>query len=164
MRHQIKPVPELDDGVMSSIGQVPIFDQLNKDDVRVLAKHLGCFRAKAGEVIFEEGEEGNHLLFVVSGALDVYKQTETGTPVVISTLKRGRSAGEMAIIDKLTRSASVRARVDSNVFVMSRRQFDHLLTGYPGMGIRILKGLSIMLSQNLRKTASRLADYMLPMS
>ena len=164
MRHQIKPVPNVDHVVLGAIGQVPMFDALTGDDVRVLAKHVGCFRAKAGELIVEEGERGEHLFFVVSGALDVYKNTEAGVPVVISTLRKGRTAGEMAMFDRCSRSATVRARVDSNTFVMSRRQFEHLINGYPGLGIRMLRGLSMMLSQNLRKTASRLADYMLPMA
>ena len=67
------------------------------------------------------------------------------------------------MIDKLKRSATVRAQVETNVLVMSRQQFDDILTKYPAMGIKILKGLAMMLSQNLRKTATRLADYMLPL-
>jgi CRP-like cAMP-binding protein len=70
----------------------------------------------------------------------------------------------MAMIDSLKRSASIRARERSNIICISRTQFDHLLQNYPALGIKVLKGLAVMLSQNLRKTASRLADYMLPMS
>ena len=54
--------------------------------------------------------------------------------------------------------------MDTNILVMSRKQFDHVLTTYPALGIKILKGIAIMLSGNLRKTATRLADYMLPLS
>jgi len=37
------------------------------------------------------------------------------------------------------------------------------LDQYPKIGIKILKGISRLLSQNLRKTSSRLADHLLPM-
>ena len=163
MRHEIKPVPEGNKQVLSAISQVPIFDKLDGDEIKILIRNLGYFKAKEGDIIFEEGEEGTHVCFVVSGTLDVLKKVEGDEQVVITSVRQGRSVGEMAIIDKLTRSATIRARTETNVLVMSAKQFNYILGTYPGMGIKILKGLAIMLSGNLRKTATRLADYMLPM-
>jgi len=163
MKHKIKPVPDKNDQVLSAISQIPIFDSLKGDECRTLIQHMGYFKAAAGDLLFEEGEDGDHVCFVVSGGLEVLKNVGEEENVTIATLKKGRSFGEMAMVDKLKRSATVRAQVDTNVLVMSREQFEDILTTHPKMGIKILKGLSMMLSQNLRKTATRLADYMLPL-
>jgi CRP/FNR family transcriptional regulator, cyclic AMP receptor protein len=163
MRHKIKPVPEKNDQVLSALSQIPIFDSLKGDECRTLVQHMGYFKAAAGDLLFEEGDDGDHVCFVVSGSLEVLKDVDEEKHVTIATLKKGRSFGEMAIIDKLKRSATVKAQEDTNVLVMSREQLDDILTRYPALGIKILKGIAMMLSQNLRKTATRLADYMLPL-
>lgn len=164
MHHQIKPVPDKNDQVLSAINQIPIFDSLQGSECRTLIHHMGYFKATAGDILFEEGEDGDHVCFVVSGKLEVLKTVGEEDLVTIATLKKGRSFGEMAMIDKLKRSATVRAKETTNVLVMSREQFEDILTTHPVMGIKILKGIALMLSQNLRKTATRLADYMLPLS
>lgn len=164
MRQQIKPVPDANTQVLSAISQIPIFDTLTGDEIKLLVQNMGYCKVRAGETVFEEGEDGDHVCFVVSGGLDVIKNANEEGRVSLTALKKGRSFGEMSIIDKLKRSATVKARIDSNILVMSRKQFDHVTQNYPSMGVKILKGISIMLSQNLRKTATRLADYMLPLA
>lgn len=163
MRQKITPVPDTSSKVLSAVSQIPIFDSLGGDEIGLLVKHMGYCKAAAGEIVFEEGEDGDHVCFVVSGALAVLKRVDEAGQVALTTLKKGRSFGEMAMIDKLKRSATVRAKVDTNMLVMSRKQFDYVLSSHPAMGIKILKGIAVMLSQNLRKTATRLADYMLPL-
>jgi CRP/FNR family cyclic AMP-dependent transcriptional regulator len=83
--------------------------------------------------------------------------------VVISTLSKGRSIGEMSVIDKTPRSATVKAKTKATLVALSAEGFDLILDQYPKIGIKILKGISRLLSQNLRKTSSRLADHLLPM-
>ena len=166
MAPNIKPIPDASNKrVVSVVSEIPIFDRLDGEELKILIQHMGYVQLAEGEVLFEEGDEGDHVFFVSSGAVDVLKHIdEGGETVALTVLRKGRSVGEMAMIDTLRRSATVRAREDSNILCISRSQFDHLLQNYPALGIKILKGLAVMLSQNLRKTASRLADYMLPMS
>jgi CRP/FNR family cyclic AMP-dependent transcriptional regulator len=78
-----------------------------------------CFliKWKLGEFVFKEGEKGDYVCFVMHGALDVIKLNQHAQPVVITTLAKGSSIGEMALIDKLTRSASVRACTTSGLIV-----------------------------------------------
>ena len=166
MAPNIKPIPDATNKrVVSVVSEIPIFDRLEGDEVKILIQHMGYVQLAEGEILFEEGDEGDHVFFVSSGAVDVLKHVdEGGESVALTVLRKGRSVGEMAMIDSLRRSATIRAREASNILCISRSQFDHLLQNYPALGIKVLKGLAVMLSQNLRKTASRLADYMLPLS
>jgi hypothetical protein len=89
---------------------IPIFDTLDPDELRVVVKYMNFVEVKARDVIFREGEKGDYVCFVANGTLDVVKANEAGSLVVISTLHKGRSIGEMAILDNHPRSASVKAR------------------------------------------------------
>ena len=88
---------------------IPIFSALQPEELQTIEKYMFFNKMEPGEYVFKEGEKGDYVCFVASGALDVIKFNQNAQPVVITTLAKGGSIGEMALIDKLTRSASVRA-------------------------------------------------------
>ena len=71
---------------------------------------------------------------------------------------------DMAVIDEFPRSATVRARTKATLLMITRGHFDTVPEEHPRIGIKVLKGITRLLSQSLRKTSSRLADYMLPLT
>ena len=143
---------------------IPIFSRLKGKELISIEQYMKILEVVPGEIVFNEGERGDYVCFVVEGSLDVLKETESGESIVISTLAKGRSIGEMAIIDDLPRSATVKAKYKSTLLTLSRESFDYLLAKHPDIGVKILKGLASLLCMNLRKTSSRLAEYMLPLS
>lgn len=153
----------LSKAVVDLLIEIPMFDQLDSDELRTMAAHMNFMDFKSKETIFSEGEKGDFVCFVTKGSLEVLKKNENGKNVVIALLGKGRSIGEMAVIDDFPRSATVKARADSTLVIITRKDFDQLLDQHPKIGIKILKGLAKLLSMNMRKTSSRLADYMLPL-
>ena len=125
---------------------------------------MNVIDAEPREIVFKEGDRGDYVCFVVDGSLEVIKESESGKNVVISTLSKGRSIGEMAVIDECARSATVRARTKTTLVTLTKDNFDLILEENCTAGAKILKGISRLLSLNMRKTSSRLADYMLPVS
>ncbi len=142
---------------------IPILGTLKDKELMVIEKYLNFIELTPGEIVFEEGDRGDYVCFVVEGSLDVLKRAETGQDIVISTLSKGRSIGEMSVIDDLPRSASVKARTKATLLTLSRENFDYILAEHATIGVKILKGVARLLCLNLRKTSSRLADYMLPL-
>jgi len=69
----------------------------------------------------------------------------------------------MAVIDEFPRSAAVKARTKSTLLTLSGDNFNYIVEGHSSVDVKILKGIPSLLSMNLRKTSSRLADYMLPL-
>lgn len=143
---------------------IPIFDSLKSDELRLVTRYMNLLDVAEGDVVFKEGDPGSYVCFVVDGTLEVIKGAGTGHQIVIATLGRNRSIGEMAVIDDFPRSATVRARNPGTLLILTREGFESILDDHPRTGVKILKGLARLLSQNLRKTSSRLADYMLPLS
>ena len=149
--------------IIDFIIELPMFTNLNEEELRIIAGRMNFFELQKGEILFREGDKGNFVCYVVEGILEVLKQTESGKEVHIATIPRKRSIGEMSIIDNTPRSATVRAKTDVALVSLTQSGFDEILEQYPQTGISLLKGLARLLSMNLRKTSSRLADYMLPL-
>jgi CRP/FNR family transcriptional regulator, cyclic AMP receptor protein len=143
---------------------IPIFSALQTEELQTIEKYMFFNKIEPGEYVFREGEKGDYVCFVAFGALDVIKLNQHAQPVVITTLAKGGSIGEMALIDKLTRSASVRAVAPSSLIVLTRKGFDLILKLHPEIGIKILKGVASLLSINLRKTSDKLAEFMPPLA
>lgn len=133
---------------------------LDENDLTVIEKYMFFNRVEPNEFVFKEGERGDFVCFLIIGTLEVIKHTSSDKEVVIHTLTQGDSIGEMALIDNLTRSASVKASEHSGFMVLTRRGFEMIVRLHPEIGIKMLKGLASSLSMNLRKTSERLAEFM----
>jgi CRP/FNR family cyclic AMP-dependent transcriptional regulator len=125
-----------------------------------MEKHIKLFEFKQGDAIFKEGDQGEYVCFVVDGRLEVTKKTITGENFVLNTLARGQSVGEMSIIDKRPRSATVSAKTKATLVTLKGSDFEVIMKEYPVIGMKVLKGLSLLLSKKLRQTSSRLVSYM----
>ncbi len=143
---------------------IPIFDQLVSDELRIIARYMNIIDTEPGEIVFKEGEKGDYVCFIVDGVIEVIKKTERGKDIVISTLSKGRSIGEMSIIDDSPRSATLKSKTKSTLITLSQEKLNIILENHCTIGAKILKGISRLLSMNMRKTSSRLADYMFPLS
>jgi CRP-like cAMP-binding protein len=142
---------------------IPILGRLKDKELKIIEKYMNLIEVMPGEILFKEGDSGDYVCFLVDGWLDVLKKTETGECIVISTLSKGSSVGEMAVIDNLARSATVKARTKSTLLTLSEENFNYILAEHPSIGVKILKGIASVLSTNLRKTSSMLANSMLPL-
>ncbi|MBI5063365.1 MAG: cyclic nucleotide-binding domain-containing protein, partial [Desulfatitalea sp.] len=83
-----------------------------------------------------------------------------GKPVHLATVTKNKSIGEMAVIDQYTRSATVKARSDAGIVALTKRGFDAILDENPKVGAAILKKIATLVSMNLRRTSSQLAEFM----
>ena len=142
----------------------PLFDALKGNQLNIVADHMNYYEIDKDEILFKEGDKGDYICFVLDGVIDVLKKSVTGDSIVIAVLPKGRSFGEMSILDNFPRSAMAKARTKSSFLTLTQMSFDTILKDYPQIGITILKGISRTLSQNLRQTSSRLADYILPIA
>jgi CRP-like cAMP-binding protein len=141
------------------ISEIPVFHALDTDDTQILSKYLFPKDLPMDGLVCKEGQHGSFLSFVTSGELEIVK-TLDNKEVVISKITTGDSLGEMALIDGLTRSATVRACKPSTILILRRDDFNTLLAKHPQVGIKILKGIARLLSLNLRKASAQITAYM----
>ncbi len=141
------------------ISDIPIFKELDGEDTEILSQYLYPKELAIGGLVCKEGQHGSFLSFVVSGELEVIK-TLDDHEVTITILNEGDTLGEMALIDGLTRSATVRACKASTILLLRRDDFNTLLNKHPEVGIKILKGIARLMSLNLRKASAQITAYM----
>lgn len=161
---QVRP-DKLDNNedLVNFIINLPLFEFLERAELIDVAAKMNFMDLDPGEVLFNEWDKANFVCFVESGELDVTKKTGPDSSDVMATLRRGRSIGEMSIINNFPRSSTVIARSKVRLAVFQREAFEEILSKNMNIGVNILKGLANLLSINLKKASSRLADNMLPM-
>ncbi len=113
-----------------------------------------------GEILFREGDPGDFLAFLISGKLEVKKQTEfPDKHFVLAMFNPGAFIGEMAIAGKTGhhRSVTVTAIEDSTLALLSHDDFDRLLTEFPASSAKLLRAMLRVVSQRLNGANERLA-------
>ncbi len=151
---------ESEEDTRNFLVNLPIFDSFNMDELTILSKHMSFVHLRRGEYLFVEGDKGTFMGFVVQGLLEVIKKTEAGQSVVIARLTKGNSIGEMALIDKSPRSATVIAKQPTTMVTLTDKGFDLLTERSPILGVKVIQKVARLLSLYMRRTSSRLADLM----
>ena len=158
MSHQT--LSESEEETRDFLIHLPIFSSFSQDDLSILAKHMSFVHLERGEYLFMEGDQGSFMGFVVSGVLEVQKSTTAGDRVTLARLTKGSSIGEMAIIDQSVRSATVVAKQAATLVTLTEKGFDLLAERQPALGIQVIKKIARLLSLNMRRTSSKLADFL----
>ena len=107
----------------------------------LLVRFAEDFRSfTTGETIFTEGEAGDCMYVVKEGEVDVVVR---GT--VVETLGEGSILGEMALIDKNPRSATVVARSDCKLVPINEARFKYLVQQTPFFAIEVMRVMACRL-------------------
>jgi len=134
-----------------------IFSFIEDDDVEKVIPFFDIVDYPVGSVIFKEGDPGDFIGFVVSGKLEVKKQTEfKGNQLIIALLSSGALVGELSIFDQHKRSATVEAVENTVMLILRNKSLEALIQQHPYTGIKLLKGLIRILALRLRKATERL--------
>src|SRR6187402_1533162 len=89
--------------------EVPLFQFLDEAERVDLAAQLEVVQFAAGETVFLINEPGDALFIVNSGEVEVFFKNDTGERIVLERATRGDFFGELSLLDKGARSASVEA-------------------------------------------------------
>ncbi|HEY1546874.1 MAG TPA: cyclic nucleotide-binding domain-containing protein, partial [Kofleriaceae bacterium] len=125
---------------MMLIRQVPIFAQLDADDLEELASIVEERRIEAGRDLFRQGEVGDAVYLVVKGRVRVFVSADSGE-TTLAELGPGACIGEMAVLDASPRSASVRALERTRSLRVPGEGFKRLMSERPEMSEAIVAEL-----------------------
>ena len=145
------------------ISNIPLFENLCREELETVASYIRRQQLDPGEILFNQWDRAECVYFVETGALKVLTKKGPDEYESVASLRRGRSIGEMCLIDNFPRPATVQSTSETTVAIFTQTDFERLMADHHDLGIKILKGLARLMAQNLRKTSSRLADNMLPM-
>ena len=138
------------------IEHIQLFEDFEQPDVLSLARHMACYRAPAGSEIIREGEQGDFMLLLLEGSIEIVKLGANGLPQRIGLAGPGKTLGEMSLVDGEPRFASCNAIETVTFAVLDRAGLGHILVHEPHLGIKILMELLLLLNQRLRNISGRL--------
>jgi CRP-like cAMP-binding protein len=127
------------------LSQIDFLKNLPEDVLESVASECLFKSLGEGEVLFEDGEEGDSMFVIISGGLTVIKhQTE------IALRGMGEYLGEMALIESKPRSAKVVSSGDTQLLEITHDLFHSKLSSYPDTLMAIMKTLSNRARENLK--------------
>jgi len=130
----------------------PLLSRLSDQDLAQLAAVMQERTFPAGTEILREGQPGDEMFLLLEGSVDVLKTTPYGDAYVTASLLDSYhcSFGEMALIDRGKRSATVRAKTDCRTLSLGYDAFQRFCREHPTIGLELLMSVSATLVHNLR--------------
>ena len=135
----------------------PLFEMLSNQELEYVAELARPRRLSAGEAVFEEGELGDSVYVVASGEVEVLGRDQKGALREITTLETPQFFGEMSLIDKEYRSATVRAKTDCELLHLSAENLTAFRKQHRDGFTFVIINIARMLSARLREANSRIA-------
>ena len=124
------------------LDRMGIFDGASRQTLEVVARSMHERRTPAGTEIVRQGEPAENFFVVESGTLDVVSTGEDGAgPQKVNELSAGDYFGEIGLIEKIPRTATVRAATDAVIFSIPGEVFLDLLNQAPGASATLLDGI-----------------------
>jgi len=114
-----------------ALRSMPYFQGLDGTLLQTLATQFVTERFEAGEIVFHEGDPGDRFYVVVRGQLDVIMTVPFGRERRLVTLNDGNYFGEIALLQEVPRTATVRARTPTMCLTLERQQFLDLVAASP---------------------------------
>jgi CRP-like cAMP-binding protein len=116
---------------------VPLFSKLDKKALEDVAHIADEIDLPAGKEMATEGDRGREFFVLLKGEAEVTRGGEK-----INTMKQGDFFGEIALVTKMPRTATVTATSEVDVLVITERAFDSLLKNSPTIGRGVAEALA----------------------
>ena len=119
------------------LSAIPIFRDLDKNELDVVFNH-----------VFEQNVKKDNVLFVEG--IEITKETKNKEKILLALMGPGDMVGEMSLIDAEPRSATAVTTEDSVLLVITKRSFNEILRSDSQIAAKILMGLLKVISRRLR--------------
>jgi len=131
-----------------------LFSSLEEKDLYAMIEILDVRLVPRGGILVEEGSTGDEAFFVARGELDVQKAASQpgAAPIALARLGSGALFGEMALLSRAPRTATVRAALPCIVLVAKKAALDRVVATAPGVGRKFAEFCRRRMLENLLRT------------
>src|SRR5580698_8942202 len=136
----------------SLLRNVQLLAGLDDELLARIEQQVQSVHVKAGDWVLRRGERADCLYILRSGRVEVI---DDGPPeVLVRVLRRGDVLGELALLGEGVRSASARARRDTELLRLSREAFEGLITEAPSFALALTRAMGAQLAASLAPMAT----------
>jgi CRP/FNR family transcriptional regulator/CRP/FNR family cyclic AMP-dependent transcriptional regulator len=126
---------------IDTLRAIPLFSNVTDEDLEQVASHLIERRFPRNTTIVEEGLAGDYMYVIREGRVKVTKLSEDGREKILEFLDAGSFFGEMALLDRAPRIASVKTLKPVKLLALSRSDFLKLLRKSPDLALSVIQEL-----------------------
>jgi len=127
---------------IEALRSIPLFANLDEGDLSDIAGLLIERKFPRDAVIFEEGTLGDYMYLIQDGQVKVTKMSEDGREKILEIFGAGDFFGEMSLLDREPRSASIKTTQACVLLALSRQDFLGLLRNSPEVCMQVVHELS----------------------
>lgn len=131
------------DTKLEDLGRLWLFSSLSKKELTTLARRADEVRVPSGKVLTVEGKPGHEFFLIVSGTATVERNGRS-----IAKLGAGDYFGELSLLDRGPRSATVVADTEMDLMVLGQREFSGVLDEVPGLAHKLLAAMASKLRES----------------
>ncbi len=124
------------------------FKELSDEDILNIAGYCSDVTFKSEEILFREGDPADKFYIVMDGEVEIWKSCGTDDADMLATHGKGHLFGEMALIDKLPRSATVKARNNVTLLQIKEDDFQRMIREKTTVAFSIIRSLSAMVRKS----------------
>ncbi len=118
-------------------------------DASELIRHCQRVEVDADEIVVRAGDAANSMHFILDGRVGIMIPTAEGKTTRVRSLGRYTTIGEMGLVARAPRSATIQAEVASVLYVLSAAQFESIKTGHPALGQKLLTYFMSVMAERL---------------
>lgn len=122
---------------VDAIKRAPLFAQCSRRDLAEIAKIADEIDLREGKEMTREGAPGREFFVLLSGTADVRRKNRK-----VATLKAGDFFGEIALVSRKPRTATVVATSPVRALVVTKQSFRGLLEHQPQIQLKVLQALA----------------------
>jgi CRP-like cAMP-binding protein len=123
----------------TELANIPLFGDLDPESLHTLIRKVRVVSLEAGQVLFRQGDPANSLYVVVEGA--VVPIAEGHRRRKLAVLERGEFFGEIGLMTKQPRNATIEALVDTKLLAIDRRVLWNLIEQQPTVAKGVMRFL-----------------------
>ncbi|MBE9503418.1 MAG: cyclic nucleotide-binding domain-containing protein [Proteobacteria bacterium] len=139
--------------------KVPLFDTLTEDELSEVLRLSKKEEHKSGDKIFAEGDSGDRLYIIDTGAVRISKNIPGIGEEALCVLNAGDYFGEMALIDNAPRSADALSHEDVCLLAVSKADLEALMEKNKELAYKLLWKFVETLSKRLRETNDKIRTF-----
>lgn len=136
--------------VLPILKQIPLFAGLDENLHREIVSRIVLMYYPKDYVLFKEGETGDALYIVKNGSVEIFHppKEEGDLPKKVADILTGGFFGEMALVSDSPRNASAKTLAESEIFILSKEDFQNLMTNNTALAEQISAAMIERLKAN----------------
>ncbi len=138
--------------------EFPLFKGFTEKELKELADYLDYKVFPEGEVLFEDGDPGDRIFFLVRGRVALYKVDPFGHELKVAVSPEGTPLGELAFFSSGIHSSKGVTMKETHVLVLTRDAYERMKKEDPNLSVKFLEEMLKVMAARLKDMRQKFID------